>query len=207
MDGTDFPANSRAAREEKKVEKVVTGPVARRKTPLGTRLAQTFIADDARGVGGYVLFDVLIPAFKDVIADVVSQGIERVLYGSARSSSRRTGTRPSGGGFTSYNRYSSSTPPWKRDEERSPISRRSRSTFDFDGIVLGTRGEATEVIDRLFDLVAKYEEATVSDLYELTGITGSFTDEKWGWRDLRGAGVTRVSGGYLLDLPRPEPLS
>lgn len=207
MDEQAFPANSRAQREDKKVEKVVTGSVSRRRTPLGKRLAQTFVADDASGVGGYILFDVLIPAFKDVIADVVSQGIERVLYGGARSTSRRTGARPSSSGYTSYNRYSSAgAPPWKR-EEKPQLSRRARGSFDFDEIILATRGEATEVIDKLFELVSKYEEATVADLYELVGITGTFTDEKWGWRDLRGAGVTRVSGGYLLDLPKPEPLS
>lgn len=86
------------------------------------------------------------------------------------------------------------------------MSRRGRSTHDFDEIILATRVEAEEVVDRLFDLVGRYESASVSDLYSLVGISGNFTDEKWGWTDLRGAGVERVRNGYLLDLPRPEPL-
>jgi hypothetical protein len=86
------------------------------------------------------------------------------------------------------------------------LSRRARANFDFDEIILPTRVEAEEVIDRMFDLVAKYEMVTVADLYDLVGIQGNYTDEKYGWEDVRGAGVTRVSNGYLLDIPRPEPL-
>lgn len=69
-----------------------------------------------------------------------------------------------------------------------------------------TRVEAEEVIDRMFDLVSQYEMVTVADLYDLVGLANNYTDEKWGWTDIRGAGVSRIKGGYLLDLPRPEPL-
>lgn len=210
-----FPANShktRAAPEEKqsetkKVEKVVEGDVVRRKKPLGKRFAETFFGGDAKGVVAYVVMDVLIPAAKDTVADAFSQGIERMLFGEVRSTSRRTGQRPGGGaGYTNYNRYSSPRESTRREDPRNSISRRARSSHDFDEIILATRAEATEVVDRLFDLIAKYETATVADLYELVGVSGNYTDDKWGWTDIRGAGVTRVRNGYLLDLPKPEPL-
>lgn len=208
----EFPGNASKAEKEpdpdsKNVEKVVTGEVVRRKKPLGKRIKEIFVGGDARSVGNYVMFDVLVPAAKDTIADIVSQGIERMLFGEARSTSRRTGFRPSGGspGYVSYNRFSPSQPT-RREEPRAQISRRARASHDFDEIILSTRIEAEEVIDRLFDLVARYETATVADLYELVGVTGNYTDDKWGWTDIRGAGVTRVRNGYLLDLPRPEPL-
>ena len=86
------------------------------------------------------------------------------------------------------------------------MSRRARGSHDFADIILATRVEAEEVIDKLFSLVSQYEQATVGDLYEMLGVERSFTDEKWGWDDLRGAGVSRISSGYLLDLPRPIPL-
>jgi len=86
------------------------------------------------------------------------------------------------------------------------MTNRARKHHDFDEIVLATRAEATEVIDRLFDLVSKYEQASVSDLYDLVGLEATYADEKWGWRDVRGAGAVRVGGGYLLDLPKPEQL-
>jgi hypothetical protein len=211
----EFPGNSRKARvpteeaEPKKIEKVVTGEVSMRKKPLGKRFLGTFFGGDAKGVMGYIIQDVLLPATKDAFADAVSQGIERLIFGEVRSTSRRTGQRPSGSsGYVSYNRYASSptTPPAGRREEPRNVSRRARGAHDFDEIILATRAEAEEVIDRLFDLVARYEQATVSDLYELVGVSGNFTDEKWGWTDVRGAGVTRIRNGYLLDLPRPSQL-
>jgi len=209
----DYPSNShkKKARQEpevapKKVERVIEGEVVRRKKPLGKRFASFFISGDAKTVGDYLLLDVLLPAVKDTLADLMSQGVEKMLFGEARSTSRRTGTRPNSGSHISYNRMSQQSNPYGRPEPRNQPSRRARASHDFDEIILPTRVEAEEVIDRLFDLVAKYETATVADLYELVGVTSAYTDDKWGWTDLRGAAAVRVRNGYLLDLPRPEPL-
>lgn len=210
----EFPGNSHKAKDEataeksspKRVEKpVVTGKVVQRKKPLGKKFMETFFGgEDVDSVIRYVIGDVLIPAAKDTVSDAISQGIERMLFGETRSTRRQSGYRSTGpSGYTSYNRMSSSTR--NRDEPRQ-MSRRSRANHDFNEIILATRAEAEEVIERLYDLVDRYNQATVSDLYDLVGETPSFTDEKWGWTDLRGAGARRISGGYLLDLPRPEPL-
>lgn len=228
----DYPSNSQTARSseaeqsqgraakvsapagrkaKEKIEPVVVGQVSRRKPSLGKRFKKTFVGGDAKGVWGYVVMEVLIPAAKDMMSDAISQGVDRTLFGDSRPRSRRAG------GSSPYGRVNYNAPysrasreaPWhnSRDEQpRRSMSRSSRATHDFDDIVLETRGEAEEVIDRLFDLISKYDVATVSDLYELTGITGNFTDEKWGWTNLQGADVARVRGGYLLNLPRPEPL-
>lgn len=209
----EFPSNAHKSkdktakpREEKKVERIVQSEVVRRKKPLGRKLSDTFVSGDARSVWAFVAVDVLIPAAKDMIADAVSQGVERMIYGEARSTSRRHGRRPNEP-YTNYNRYSSPyRRPDPREERRPQLSRRARANHDFDEIILPTRAEADEVLDRLFDLVSKYESATVADLYDLVGVSGNYTDDKWGWVDLRGAGITRVRHGYLLDLPRPEPL-
>jgi outer membrane protein OmpA-like peptidoglycan-associated protein len=212
MEG-EFPSNSqRRKREEKppaskKVERVIEGEVVRRKKPLGRRLKETFFGGaDATSVWGYVFEDVLLPAARDTVADAVSQGVERMIFGEARSHSRRTGRRP-GENYTNYPRFSGRRDdPRDRDRDRS-ISRRGRASFDFDEIILDKRVEAEEVIDSMFMLLEKYDLVTVADLYDLVGIAGNYTDEKWGWTDLRGAGVSRITGGYLLDLPRPEPIN
>lgn len=144
--------------------------------------------------------------------DMVSGGLERTLFGESVRS-RRGHHRSAGlGGFrTDYNApYRTSSAPvgaGRREEPRADPRRRARASHDFDDFILGTRVEAEEVIESLYELVSKYEFATVADLYELLGEDASFTDNKWGWMDLRGSGVTRVrNGGYRLALPRPEPL-
>lgn len=214
----EFPSNRYKDREspkpkvvdEKKVERITSSDAVRRKKPLGKKLQETFIGGDAKGVWAFVALDVVVPAAKDMVADAVSQGVERMIYGESQPSSRRHGRRSSNSEpYISYNRYSKS--PSRRmgrdDRDRPQMSRRARATHDFDEIILPTRVEADEVLDRLYDLVSQYESATVADLYDLVGISGNYTDAKWGWVDLQGSGVTRVRhGGYLLDLPKPEPL-
>ena len=207
MEDPAFPSNSREPKQEKKLEKVVVGEVIQRKPGLGRRFRETFGGGDAKSVGQYILFEVLVPALKDTFTDMVSQGVERMIYGEARSSSRRTGRSPSSGsnlGHVSYNRYA--TPPWRREEPREERRPKARASNSIDDIVLATRVEADEVLSRMFDVLNQYNQVTVGDLYELVGLEGTFTDQKWGWTDLRGAGAVRVRNGYLLDLPRPEQL-
>lgn len=77
----------------------------------------------------------------------------------------------------------------------------------FDQIIIGSRQEAEEVLDRMYDLISRYDAASVADLYELTGIESAHSDYKWGWDNLRGSSVGRVKGGgYLLELPEPVSL-
>lgn len=201
---TEGTESKTSAKPEKRVEQITTGSVTRRKKPLGRRFAETFGGGDAQGVIAYIAQDVLLPAAKDMVADAVSQGIEKMLFGDARTTKSRSGsTRTNGNSYTSYNRYAVN-PGHRREEPRREMSRRARATHDFDEIVLDSRAEAQSVLEQLFALVEEYDAATVADLYEMVGQTGSFTDEKWGWTDMRGASVTRVKGGYLLDIPRPE---
>lgn len=208
----EYPSNSNKRREPappepKKVERIVTGEVVRRKPSLGKRMREIFIGGDAQSVWGYVAYDILIPAVKDTLSEAVSMGIERMLFGESRGPSNRRRSVTPNYGYTDYGRYSrgSSASRYQKEEPRQ-MSRRSRAAHNFDEIVLETRLEAETVIERLDDLCDRYGQATVSDLYELVGVTGDFTDEKYGWVDMRASGVSRVRDGYLLDLPRPELL-
>ena len=211
----NYPGNSKRVaegktevkKEKKVVTRVTTGEATFRKKPLGKRFTEIFIGgEDAKSVWSHVAADVLIPAAKDMVVDTFVQGIERTFYGESRGGGRSSrGARPATNGYTSYNRYSSPAAP-RREETRAPLSRRARATHNFDEIILPTRTEAEEVIDGLFNLISEYESATVSDLYGMIGQTGDFTDEKWGWTDVRGAGVTRIRGGWLLNVPNPIQL-
>lgn len=203
-------APSGDAPEEKKVEKVTTGSVNRRKKSVFRRMKESVTGGaDGATVLDYVLFDILIPAGKDLFLDATYAGLERKFYGEVRSVGRRGYNRGVGGGRMDYNRISTgstlrSDPRGRREEPR--MSRRARSTHNFDEIVLDSRVEANAVIDNLFELLSRYEVATVADLYDLVGEPSTFQDRKWGWDDLRGADSERVRDGYLLVLPRPVPL-
>lgn len=203
-----FPSNSRrpprnAPEEVREVKRVTTGEVVRRKPPLGRRMTQSLVGGNAENVWGYVFGELLIPAARDMIADAGKGLLDGMIYGET---SGRPSRRSRGGGPVSYNtRYSSSSRREPRDDRRE-ISRRGRATHSFDEIVLESRAEAMEVLRSLDEMVERYDGASVAHLYELVGISSNFTDQKWGWVDLHDARVKRVSDGYLLDLPRPEPI-
>ena len=81
-----------------------------------------------------------------------------------------------------------------------------RPVREFDDIILATRDEAESVLNRMYDLLGDYKMVTVAELYTMVGISGDFTNENWGWRNLQSAKIRRVRDGYLIDLPRPEEL-
>lgn len=191
------------AKETPNFEKVIVGEVITRKKPLGTRIKEAFTGDDSRSVGHFILFDVVLPATKQLISDVASQGVERLLFGdNARSSTVRRG-----GYSNTYNRVSTNNVRIREREEPRAISQRARATHEFSEVVLADRPEAQRVLDDLTAAIDQYDTVTVSDLYDLLGITGTFQDDKWGWYELRDARIVRVREGYLLDLPKPQPMN
>ena len=205
-----FPSNSkrpeRSREEPKNVGRVVQGEVVRRKTPIGRRMTQNFIGGDAQSVWGYMIGEVLVPAARDMISDALTGGIERAIFGT--SAGRHRSSSHGRGGRTDYQGISSrgSRVVNPRDEPRREMSRRSRSTHNFDEIVLEQRVEAEEVLDRMDAWLDKYNFVSVAEFYELCGVSGNYTDQKYGWTDIRGASIHRVRGGYLIKLPPPEPL-
>ena len=214
--GEDFPGNSYNAQSsksakasakdsnpepEKKTEKVISGEVIRRKKGPFSKFKETFTGEDASSVGTYLVFEVFVPAIKNTVSDAVSQGIERLLFGDSRGRSSNSGSRS-----TSYTPYNRMYRGRESDQRPRSISPRGRSNHSFDEIILDSRGEAEEVLDKLSDLVREFGVATVSDLYDLVGISREHTDDKWGWTNLRSASVRRVREGCLLDLPPTEPV-
>lgn len=187
--------------EREPVEKIVEGRVISRKLPWYKRFGQSMIADDASSVGEYILTDVVIPATKNLIVDMVSQSIERVLFGTTRGRVRRSPLGMSLRDQVNYGRFSS-----ERTEPRRFMSREARARHDFNEIVLEHRSEAIEVVEALVDRIRRYGAVTVADLYDFVGTTGSYADQRWGWTDLATADVRQVPGGFLLDLPAPEPI-
>lgn len=213
MENPEFPPNSQASKrieEEKKLERVTTGEVVRKKKSFRKRFSESVVAGDARSTSRFVLLDVLLPAVRDLIVETGQQFIEKLVLGEGRRYRGGYGSSSVGPygqqqpyGQVNYTRYS--TP--RLTPAQRVLSRQARARHDFDEVVLESRAEAEEVIEQLFEVVSRYESATVADLYELVGLAAAHTDHKWGWTNIRGAGVSRSRDGYVLDLPDPIPLS
>lgn len=182
--------------EQKKVEKIVSGTVKTKEKGFFRKLADIFLSEDAGKVKSYIVKEVIIPAVKDTIRDIIQNGTDMMLYGETKASSVR---RKEGGTYVSYSNYYNPT----TRSNKADVSDRNRSRSDSREFIFDSRGEAEKVLDTLFELVKDYQAASVADLCSLVGVTGEWIDNKWGWIDLSGSCVKRVHGGYVLDLPKP----
>lgn len=206
----DYPSNSKLVKEKNKaeqkdkepVEKIVSGPVERRKRGMGAKVLKTFLVEDSESILQYIVMDVLVPAAKNTISDVVTQAIQQAFWGGRNQS----GSNNSRSGYTSYSKVSTPGRVVGADAPRT-LSRQARAVHNFNDVVLKTRVEAEDVIDQMRTMVDQYGMVSVNDLYDMVGLTSDFTDAKWGWTNLRSASVRQVRGGYLLDLPDTEPLT
>ena len=187
---TNYQSNSnkskrKAVEDKKKVDKIVKGKV---KTKKKNGILSSFINDDLQDIKKYIVEDVLIPTIKKTITDVVKNSIDMFFYGEVSRPNRGNSSR------ISYSSY----------YDREP--RRRRNGLLIDDIVLESRAEAEEVLDRLDEMIEEFGMASVLNLYDLIGVTAPFTADKYGWTDIRNATAVRVRDGYLLKLPRVMPL-
>lgn len=185
-----------ALTDRKKVEKVVHGRVRTKPKSGASKITDVFISEDAANVKSYIVMDVLVPAVKKAISDIVRDGIDMILYGESRG--RKSS---SASGYVSYRDYSRSD-----DRDRFRDSR-SRSSYAHDDIILDSRGEAEEVLTRMDELIDTYGNVSVADLYDLVGKSSEYTDNKYGWMNIRNAEPIRVRDGYMLKLPKALPIN
>lgn len=183
--------------EDKKIQKVVRGSVKTRKKPGLTKFTDVFISEDASNVKTYILTDVLVPAVKKLVSDIVRDGIDMILYGS-------TGGRGSShsGSKVSYRNY------YERGNDRhtSNSEPRAKTRFDYDDIIYDTRGDAESVLSLMRGALEQYKIVTVADMYDMAGLTEPYTSNRYGWTNLRTAEVQRVRDGFVIKLPKAMPI-
>lgn len=180
-------------REIRQIQRVTTGKVQRKKASTTSKFANVFLAEDTGDIKSYVIFDILVPAIKDTIAEAVTRTVDMLFYGKDRRPSKS-------GGYVSYNSYSS------KNSRREYV--RPRQNKEMDSIIFESRDEAEQVLDTMLEIIDKYGDITIEDYYDLAGVTSNnYTNRYFGWIDLRGAYVTRErGGGYSIKLPRPQDL-
>ena len=186
--------------EERRVEKVVTGKVLTRKKSGFSKFTEEFISDDAKNIKTYVFGEVLIPAIKKAISDIVTDGIDMILYGGNGGQGRN---RRSSADKISYKNYYD-------DRSRGGIGGRQperqstgyNNQYSYDDIILNSRGEAEDVLARMDELMDSYGLVRVADLKDLVGITGNYTDNKWGWTSIRNAEIIHTRDGWVIKMPR-----
>lgn len=185
---------------KKNIGKVIDGTAKVAKKGEFQKAVDAFLPEEGlKGINDHIIMDVVIPTIKKIISDTV----ETLLYGSTGLAPRNgTGNKSK----TSYSGF------YNRKEEEEQYSRpigssRLNASYSYEEIVLETRGQALSVISCMEEVIDTYECVSVADLYEMVDLTGNYTDNNYGWLDLRGAQVIQLRrGGYALKLPKPVKL-
>lgn len=204
MNNTDYTPNShkfkaeqKEAAVEKRVDKVVTG-TAKRKPDPARKFTNLFAPGDMSSIKEYIIMDIVVPAVKKMVSEVVRNGVDMLMWGESGRGKNYNGNSDK----VSYRSYYGSN-----DSNRNNNNSRTKSVFDYDNIVIPTRQEAEEVIRRMDEIIETYQMVSVADLYDLCGITDhNYMNAKYGWMNIRTAEAIRVRDGYVLKLPRAMPL-
>lgn len=199
--GMNYPSNSMssppAPAERPKAQQVVQGKVIAKKPSLGRKFKDVFLTDEVDDVKGYILLDVIIPSIKDLICDAITGTLDMIFYGGRRGRSSR---KSQGGGYTSYGSYYAGN----KASYSKPQARDNGPGYSVNELIVETRDQARDLLGEMVDIIKDYGTVSVSNLYELAGRQDliRFTDESWGWDDLRTATYRKVRDGYLLILPK-----
>lgn len=191
------------------VEKTVRRRPARavhipKKRTLSRSIAEAFVGDGENSVVGYIMRDVLVPAFKSLVTDAVTSGIEMLVYGEVKGRGRsrdRSGPR-----VINYGSFSKRS----RDDDDDRRERR-RPTYDdkfnLDEIYFDDHKDAEDVLDELGERLEEYDQVSVADFFDIAGIDGAtWAHDKFGWTTLKPARLTHTRHGYAILFPPPREL-
>ena len=187
----------KVAKPEKKVEKVISGTAKLKKKGAVQKFADVFLSEDISNVKDYLLLDVLIPAAKKALFDIVTNGFDMLLYGEA-GRTKKTSPASKVSYRSYYDRESG-----RKEHISSPRSG-SRYGYEHSDIIVDNRRDAEEILNRMDELIESYKIASVSDLYEFAGIDGDHTDCNYGWTDISTATIVRSynNDGWLIKMPK-----
>lgn len=183
------------------IGKPVTTNVVVKKESEAKRLGKKFFSEDAKTVGSHVVESVVIPSLQKLLSDAVKGAIDWLIYGSkGNKNSSGIGTISYG---SYYNRsgYINPTPVYT-----NPMLNNKPTLYAVNDIIIADRGEAEEVLLRMKESINSYGMVSVGDFYDLVGQRANFTDQKWGWFDLRTADIIRVDGGFCIRFPKVQPI-
>ena len=191
--------------QKEKMEQIATGKKVERSA--GSKILSAYFAEDLRNICHEVLYEVIIPASKNAISDTICNFVDIALFGQTRG---RT-TAGSVKRITPYSSLYSNNVSSNRIVKYNDISEQRHANrglggYSYQEVVLATRPEAEDVLAHMRLYLDRYQVVTVADLYDAVGEVPDMIDNKWGWTDLSGAAVQRCSDGFILRMPRIEPI-
>lgn len=216
----DYPSNAIGEQKETRPATRSKSKV-RHKKSIWKSVGDRFISEDAEYVGSSIVDDILVPALRDLINDILHGAID-MTFGGGNYRGGSYSRRGRGRSHISYDRMYSDSRSSRRRRDRDEDDyddRRSRrrlpdcSEFIFDprdyDRALDAQCAAEDLLDDMADRIEEYGQVDVAWFMDQVGedIDGRWNAEDWGWTDLSGVRVRGSNrNGWYIDLPKPKEL-
>jgi hypothetical protein len=179
-----------------KAKQVANGKI--RKESLVKKFGRYILEDTIETAKEHTIKEILLPGIRNLIFDSFNEMVATMLFGDDAprpSTGYRSGSRKVG--RTSYDKYYDDKQ--RRNESRN-VSYRDMPR-DPDEIIVDTRAQANYVLDEVDSIIRQYGQASIAQFYDAAGVTGEWTDNRYGWESIRGAQVKQVRDGWVILMP------
>lgn len=203
----DLPSNSKnsAEKTDKKFNKVTKGKVTISRKNGVKKFADIFIVGDVKQVQNTIIYDMLIPAFKNLLLNTANSALNMLFFnrgGTNQNFYQPTqyqqfynpmNTASYSAFYTRSNQYQ-----YQQPQAAAPLG----YTTNPASTIFASRGDAEMVLGNMIEALSTYGHVSVADFCELMGVTPDYTDYAYGWTDLHTAAIRPVNGGFVIDFPK-----
>lgn len=193
----DYPSNSKT---KKKVDKVIDETVELKKKSEKDRIKDKIIVEEIPKIKNHIIYDILIPNVKRILSD----SFNTILFGNSGDANRISGRRNNE--RVSYRKYYD-------EPNNTPNNAQTtmRYQYEYEDIIFPSRTSAYRVLDSMKDIITEYGSVSISDMYDLSGMSCPHTYANYGWilntrHDLESARVVPTGDGYMIKLSSPVQL-
>lgn len=206
----EFKSNSNASKEvNNDIPTPKSAPITTNVTAIDKKKFSfgKFFAADAKTVGEHVVESILVPSLQKLLSDSVKGAVDWFIYGAKGKSSPNSGP-----GTVSYSRYYQAPNGYGNQfyyQNNIPVSNGQTTrpgVYSVGEFKFEDRGDAETVLMRMNEAIGRYGMVSVADFYDFIGQRCSFTDQKYGWYDLKAAQVIRYDDGFSIQFPKAQPI-
>lgn len=209
-----------------KVKPVVQGTLSQAKPSFGQRLKGVFIAQDISDVKDYVINDILLPSFRNMLVMGMVSTIYAIFFGKGSAGANRYPYGYGGYGINpyanfaargmygmpnpAYTAYGTMSSGVKANGQPSgaTVNTNPYSTMVQPSQVrVQTRGEAELIRDQLNEIMLGFGRVSVADFFDTVGMPGNGpVDNSYGWTDLTGMHIENYPDGFGISMPKARPI-
>ena len=213
------PAGESSAESKTKNEnteaRVFKEAPTKRELTFKEKLKKSFVKEDLKDIGEYLLFDLIIPGIKRNMWEMVVGTASRALGISIPAFSSFRPFDQTSSGYSPYNdsRYRSYDLEAARNRNSNRIlpTRQRYDIYQTNTITFQYKDDAQIMLNRLLEVARTHPYVSVHTFYSLAQVMdgNEYTNGAYGWPSqliLNEADIDNEGYGYYISLPDPKEL-